>query len=213
MKTFARAIGAFLVTTVLLLATVVPRAAAATTYTPTGGPTASFVATGLSITLVEPSQTITCTKMSLGGSVLSPGVSRAYGADGVSLGSFGTTGCKHPILGPTAITAMTTPTLAVVGDSTGGKWPGRIKNVVWAVHWPNCDLYISGVVNGKFDPVAQSFTPNTGAVGLTIASTPAPPTGSFCVTFDFQAGDSVALTGTFLNTPPSGSTNLSIANP
>lgn len=213
MTMFARATGALLVATALLLATVVPRAAAATTYTPTGGPTASFVATGLSITLIEPEQSIVCTKMSLGGPVVSPGTPRAYGADGVSLASFGTTGCNQHILGPTAITAVTTPTLAIVGDSTGGKWPARIKNVVWAVHWPNCDLYISGVVNGKFDPVAQSFAPNTGPVGLTVASTPAPPTGSFCVTFDFQAGDTVALSGSFLNTPPGGSTGLTISNP
>ncbi|MEV5001481.1 hypothetical protein [Nocardioides sp. LML1-1-1.1] len=213
MKIFTQAVGVLLVATALLLATAMPPATAATTYTPTGGPAASFAATGLSITLVEPEQTITCTKMSLGGSVLSPGTSRAYGADGVSLGSFGTTGCNHHILGPTAVTALTTPTFAVVGDSTGGTWPARMKNVVWAVHWPNCDLYISGVINGRFDPAAHSFLPNTGAVGLTIASTPAPPTGSFCVTFDFQAGDTVALSGSFLSTPPAGSTNLSIANP
>lgn len=179
-----------------------PAVAAATTYTPTGGPIASFVATGLNITLIEPVQTITCTTVSMGGPVQRPGASRVYSADAVTLDSFGTTGCHQPILGPTAITAMTRPTLAMTGDSSGGQWPARMKNVTWAVHWPNCDLFISGVINGKFDPATQLFTPNAGAVGLTIANTPAPPTGSFCVTFDFQAGDTVALSESFLNTAP-----------
>lgn len=217
----------------LLLASVTTEAVAATTYTPTGGPAVSFVASvkrsstqppsaGAYLELIESAQWIDCKGFSLGGSVASPGISRAYGSNAASLGALTTTGCTNGIMGPTTFTALTTPGFAITGDRTaGGQWPARINNVRWAVHWANCDFYISGFINGKLDPVTGVFTPLGNprppgegvAVGLMISDTPAPPTGSMCVTVDVQAGDTVGLTGTFANVPPSPSTGLTIANP
>lgn len=218
----------------LLLATVTTSATAATTYTVSGGPTTNFVASvqpsgtttpspGLHLQLIEPNQFISCTGFSLGGSVVSPGVSRAYGADAAGLGTLIANGCTNPVMGATTFTALTTPALTIIGDATGGRWPARVKNVQWKVRWVNCTFYLSGVINGSLDPATQVFTPAGNPrtspaadgvpVGLTISDTPAPPTGSMCVTFDLQVGDSVAITGTFANTPPSGSTTLAVANP
>lgn len=45
------------------------------------------MAPGLELTLIEPSQTITCTGFAMCGSVVSPGVGGPYGADAATLGT------------------------------------------------------------------------------------------------------------------------------
>ncbi|WP_408898327.1 hypothetical protein ACJ5H2_04255 [Nocardioides sp. R1-1] len=202
---------------------------AATTYTPAGGPGLAFVASrgqptmsGLVVTLIEPAQSITCTGFSLTGSVVSPGASRAYGVDAATLGSLSASGCTHGIMGGTSLTALTTPSFKITGDATNGRWPARVANVRWRIVWANCEFYLDGTINGVFDPATQVFSPvgNPPAsgspyapTGLVISATPAPPTGSMCLTLDLQAGDTVALSGRFTNTPPAGSAGLTVTSP
>jgi len=221
--------------TVLSLLAAAPPARAATTYTPSGGPGLALAGSyddprtpettlgpGLQLTLIEPDQSISCSGFSYGGSVIGSGTSRAYGASAASLSSFSASGCTNPFFGATTLTSLTTPNVVITGDPVAGAWPARITNVKWKVHWANCDLYVEGVVNGRFDPATQTFTPagnpGTGTssyvpTGLVVAATPAPPTGSFCATFDFQVGDNLGIRGTFTNTPPPGSSGLAITNP
>lgn len=186
---------------------------AATTYTPTGGPSAKFVGTSVSFTDIEAAQTLTCTTFNLSGSIISSGSSRAYGTDGGTLGSLSSSGCTNPLAGATTVTPVGTWTVAVTGDATGTSWPARLKNVKATVTAANCTFGVTGVVNGRFDDSNQRFTPNAGASGLTIDSGAGAPTGSMCVTLDLQPGDTIAVGGYWTNTPPAGSTALDISNP
>lgn len=188
-------------------------AQAATTYTPTGGPNANFVGTSVSFTDIEAAQTLTCTTFNLSGSIISSGSSRAYGADGGTLGTLSSSGCTNPIAGPTVVAPVGTWTVAVTGDPTGSVWPARLKNVKANVSAANCTFSVSGVVNGTFNDATQVFTPASGASGLTIDSGAGAPTGAICVTLDLQSGDTIAVGGSWTNTPPAGSTGLDIANP
>lgn len=186
---------------------------AATTYTPTGGPNANFVGTSVSFTDIEAAQTLTCSTFNLSGSIISSGSSRAYGADGGTLGTLSSSGCTNPLAGATTVTPVGTWTVAITADATGTSWPAQLKNVKATVSAANCTFGVTGVVNGKFDDSNQRFTPNAGASGLTIDSGAGAPTGSMCVTLDLQPGDTIAVGGYWTNTPPSGSTALDISNP
>lgn len=227
--------GAAALGTVLSLVAATTPAQAATTYTPSGGPGISLVGSfddprtpdttsvpGIQLTIIEPDQSVSCSGFSFGGSVSSPGASRAYGATAATLGTFSSSGCTNPFFGTTTITSLTTPNLVVTGDPVAGTWPARITNVRWKISWANCDLYVEGVVNGRVDPATQVFTPagNPGSgassyvpTGLVVAATPAPPTGALCATLDFQVGDSLGIRGAFTNAPPAGSTPMALSNP
>lgn len=194
--------------TAAILSMTATGAQAATTYTPTGG-SANFVGSSVTFTDIEAAQTLTCTTFNLSGSVTSSGTSRAYGADAGTLGTLTSSGCSHPLAGPTTVTPSGTWTVAITGDKTGTVWPARLKNVTAQVHAANCDFTASGVVNGKFDTSTQKFTPNSGASGLTINGGAGAPTGSMCVTLDLQAGDNVAVGGSWTNT----GTAVAITNP
>lgn len=186
---------------------------AATTYTPTGGPSANFVGSSVSFTDIEAGQTLTCSTFNLSGSIISSGSSRAYGADGGTLGSLSSSGCTNPTAGATTVTPTGTWTVAVTGDATGSSWPARLKNVKATVTAVNCTFTVSGVVNGRFNDATQVFTPNTGASGLVVDGGAGAPTGPMCVTLDILTGDTIAVGGTWTNTPPAGSTALDISNP
>ncbi|MBM0124129.1 hypothetical protein [Pimelobacter simplex] len=188
-------------------------AQAATTYTPTGGLSASFVGTSVSFTDIEAAQTLTCTTFDLSGSIISSGSSRPYGADGGTLGSLSSSGCTNPLAGATTVTPVGTWTVAVTGDATGTSWPAQLKNVKATVSAANCTFGVTGVVNGRFDDSNQRFTPASGASGLTIDGGAGAPTGSMCVTLDLQPGDTIAVGGYWTNTPPTGSAALDISNP
>ncbi|KAB2807172.1 hypothetical protein F9L07_27145 [Pimelobacter simplex] len=212
-------------------------AQAATTFTPSGGPGANFVGSynnptdspdlgivsGIRFTDIPADQSLDCSAFSVGGSIVSPGTSRAYGANAGNLGSLTASGCTNPLAGATSVTPIGTWGVTVTGDAVSGQWPARLTNVKAKLSAANCDFYVEGVVNGKFNTSTQVFTPVGNPVaanatsytptGLVIASTPAPPTGSMCTTLDLQVGDDIGITGTFKNTPPSGSTALAITNP
>lgn len=216
MKKLNRFASTMMVTTAAasaVLAMTATSAQAATTYTPTGGPGANFVGTSVSFTDIEAGQTLTCTQFDLSGSIISSGSSRAYGADGGTLGTLSSSGCSHPLAGATTVTPNGTWTVAITGDATGSSWPAKLKNVSADVSAVNCDFTASGEVNGTFNDSTQVFTPNAGASGLTIDSGAGAPTGSMCVTLDLQSGDNVAVGGSWTNTPPSGSAALDISNP
>lgn len=212
-------------------------AQAATTFTPSGGPNANFVGSydrpgdnpdvgiraGIRFTDIPADQSLDCDAFGVAGSVVSPGTSRAYGANAGSFSSLTATGCTNPLAGSTTVAPIGTWGVTVTGDAVSGQWPARLTNVKAKLSAVNCDFYVEGVVNGKFNNTTQVFTPagnpvaaNTTSytpVGLVVASTPAPPTGSMCTTLDIQVGDDIGITGTFTNVPPSGSTNLVISNP
>lgn len=205
------------------------------TYTASGGSGVSLagsyddprspgtaIGPGIGLTLIEPSQGISCSGFSFGGAVTNPGVPRSFSAPAASLDTFSAPGCTNPIMGTTTFTPLSTPGFAITDQPAAGLWPARITKVKWKVQWANCTFYVEGGINGRFDPATQVFTPvgNPGPgswssvpSGLVIAATPAPPTGAMCVTVDLRAGDQVGIRGTFANTPPAGSTGLALAAP
>lgn len=196
---------------------------AATTFTPSGGPNANFVASrlvsgspvsGVKFTDIPAGQALTCTSFSVSGSIVSPGTSRTYGANAGNLGSLSAGGCTNPLAGATTVTPVGTWGVTITGDAVSGLWPAKLTNVKANLAAANCTFSVEGVVNGKFSNTTQRFTPNstTAASGLVVSSTPA-PSGTMCVTLDIQPGDDIAIDGYFTNTPPSGSTNLTVANP
>jgi hypothetical protein len=203
-------------TTVLAMSTTA--AQAATTYTPSGGPGAKFVGTGVSFTAQPSGQTLTCTTFDLSGTITSPGSSRAYGAEGGSLGTLTSSGCTNPIAGATTVTPIGTWKVTITGDeSSSGVWPARIYNVRANVVAADCafeagdaDNAAGGYVDGSFDEVSQRFTPSATSAGLEVATD---PVGAICPILDIYKGDPIEVGGYWTNTPPSGSTALAIANP
>ncbi|MFJ9314995.1 hypothetical protein ACIRN4_12440 [Pimelobacter simplex] len=203
-------------------------AQAATLYLPSGGPAMNLVASyddprtpestvvpGVQLTLVYADESIDCAGLSFGGSLVSPGTVRAFGSPMAELGAVDAPGCSNPTYGATTLDLQSTPRFAISGDATGGTWPAKITNVRWKIAWPSCDFTIEGTIVGRLDAATQVFTPvgnpGTGpsytASGLAIAANPA-PVGAACATLDLQPGDEVGVRGTFLNTPPAGSTGV-----
>ncbi|XBB66179.1 hypothetical protein ABFU82_18985 [Nocardioides sp. WV_118_6] len=207
------ALAAVIVATTALLIPGVPPSHAATTYTPTGGPIVRFVGTSVSFTDIEVSQTFGCTTSKMAGSVSSSGTSRAYHADGATLGTLEFLGCTNAQAGATAIAPSGTWTLAIIGDPVGQTWPARLKNVSFGMLMTNCGFMVQGSIGGRFNQYTQQFIPNTGPSGLTVLGGSHPPLGSMCATLDIQPGDSIAVGGYWTNSPPSGSTALLISNP
>ncbi|XBB67504.1 hypothetical protein ABFU82_25905 [Nocardioides sp. WV_118_6] len=207
-----------------------------TTFTPGGGPDANFVGSyddprtpstaivpGIRFTDIDAGQSLDCSAFSVGGSLVSPGTSRAYGANAGNLGSLSATGCTNPLAGATTVDPIGTWGVTITGDATAGEFPAKLTSVKAKLTAANCVFYVEGVVNGKFNPSNQVFTPagnpvaanatSTTPVGLKVASTPAPPTGPMCTTLDILAGDDISITGKFTNVPPTGSTAITITNP
>lgn len=196
----------------LVLASTVP-ARAATTYTPTGGPSVTFVGTSISFTDIPAAQTFACTTFNLHGSVTSPGVSRAYGASAITFSTITAGGCSNPLCGSVSPTPSGTWGFAITGDPVSGVWPARLTNVRLQLGCgSSCVFTLTGAVNGKFNASTNRFTPNSGASGLVIASSPA-PTGALCVTLDLQAGDDVAVGGYWTVTVPVGYPAFAVSNP
>ncbi|NHA00502.1 hypothetical protein G5V59_11945 [Nocardioides sp. W3-2-3] len=107
---------------------------AATTFTPSGGPNANFVAsrtvgtstvTGAKFTDIPAGQALTCTGFGVSGSIVNPGVSRLYGANAGNLSSLSATGCTNPLAGATTVTPVGTWGVTVTGDAVSGLWPAK----------------------------------------------------------------------------------------
>ncbi|REK72804.1 hypothetical protein DX116_04170 [Aeromicrobium endophyticum] len=198
-----------------MLAVTAVDAQASTTYRPTGttinlAKTSGLVAIGL--TDIEAGQTWSCAQFGMGGSVVGSGASRAYGSAASALSGVSITGCSNPVMGWMTTTTSGSWSLDVVGDPTGTSYPARISGVQIAVGMANCDLTVSGSISGSFDTATQSFTPVSGASGLTINDIPGPTPGhpqTMCLTLDWLEGDTIAVGGSWTNTGPA----VAIANP
>ena len=181
---------------------------AATTYTPSGGSGANFVGNNVSFKAIQANQTLTCSTFNLAGTIVNPGTSRAIGANGGNLGSLTSSGCTNQIAGATTVTPTGTWGVTITGDEVSSVSPARLTNVVATVSAAGCTFNVGGNVNGKFNDSTQVFTPNTGASGLTITST---PVGFICPILGVASGQTIEVGGSWTNTPPAGSTNLLIA--
>jgi len=181
---------------------------AATTYTPSGGPSANFVGNNVSFTATAAGQTLTCSTFNLAGSIVNPGTSRAIGANGGTLTTLTSSGCTNPIAGSTTVTPSGTWGVTITGDEVGTVSPARLTSVAATVSAAGCTFNVGGVVNGTFNDATQRFTPNSGASGLTITST---PVGFICPILGVAPGQTIEVGGTWTNTPPAGSAGLAIA--
>ncbi|WP_408898328.1 hypothetical protein ACJ5H2_04260 [Nocardioides sp. R1-1] len=232
----ATSLGASAVSAVVVITMTTTAAQAGTTFTPSGGPNLTFVGSydrpgdapdagivpGFLLTDIDIGQSFNCSSVSVAGPVVNSGASRAYHANVAQL-SGQAAGCTNPFYGATTVTFLGTWGVTITGDPANGQWPAKLTNVKAKLSAVNCDIYIEGYVVGRFDTTTQVFAPagnpvaggatSSAPTGLTIASTPAPPTGSMCATLDFQAGDTIAITGTFTNVPPPGSMPLTLTSP
>lgn len=185
--------------------------AANTSYTPNGGPKADFVGSSVSFTDTNAGQTLTCSQFDLAGSITNPGVSRAYGSTSPagSLGTLTSSGCTNPTAGATTVAPSSTWSVAIDGDATGTVWPAELDNVQATVTAAGCTFTVLGSVTGTFDTSNQKFTPNGGG-SLAINDN---PSGLLCGLIGVSNGDPITVGGSWTNTPPSGSTAVSITNP
>lgn len=192
----------------------IPNNPTATTYTVTGGPDADFVGSGITLTDVDSSilPPLTCLTFDLIGTVTNSGASRAYGAEAGSLGSLNASGC----VGLVPVGAWK---VAITGYVDGANWQARLSGIEVNVTAPGCSFPLGAgtatdYVSGTFNDSTQVFTPNPGAgpnaSTLTISATPAGPN---CTLYGVAQGDRASVAGTWTNTPPTGSTPLTITNP
>ncbi|GEB15051.1 hypothetical protein GUY44_08570 [Pimelobacter simplex] len=220
----ARAVLAATAATSATLALTATSAQAWTTYKPTGGPAVSFVNQGaIKIDFPLGGFTLDCTSFTLGGTVSSPGTSRAYaaptGSTGPAAASMGTTssGCSHPVWSST-VTPQGTWKLALTGDpvvvpsatgTTGlravAEYPAKIYDIRAYVDVAGCTFYVGGAadtattttgtgwVSGTFDPLTQVFKAKATSAGLVVATV---PSGPMCTVLDyFYEDDPVAIIG------------------
>jgi hypothetical protein len=179
-------------------------------YTPGGGPGANFVSNGSVTFTVDPSgTTATCTDFDLAGSITNPGTPRAHSAVAGTLGSLSASGCTNPQLGAISVVPNGTWNILVTGDPTGTTWPARLSNVSATVDalQADCILTATGSLDGTFNTATQVFTPTTS--NLTVDGD---PVGSSCAILDILDGDPVAVSGSWTNTPPSGSSGLTLTH-
>lgn len=174
-------------------------------YKPTGGSTTFALKTGTSVTFtVDPSLTsMSCTTMTLSGSVTNSGVARPHSSPAGALTSLTPGGCTNSQLGGVAVT-LTSPSLGVyvTGDASGGLWPSKITgvNATLDAVTADCVVTASGDISGNFNPAAvgtraaQTFL----ATGSTLEIDTV--TGLDCATLDILPGDPVAVSGTWVNT-------------
>ncbi|UUW91123.1 hypothetical protein [Pimelobacter simplex] len=193
----------------VLLATTVP-AQAFTTYTPTGGPAVRLVGSGITFTNIAVGETFSCPTFDLTGSVISPGVSRAYGLPATTLTSVTSSCTPHPLCAPVVVATTVPWYLAITGDASAGTWPARITTVKIQLSCGACQITLDGSVNGRFNAATQVFKPDTGPSGLVQSGNNG---HVLCTVLDLQNGDDYAVGGSWTNVPPSGSAGLAITNP
>ncbi|WP_017933021.1 hypothetical protein [Nocardioides sp. Iso805N] len=190
-------------------------ATAATTYTPSGGPNVNFVGSSVSFTDTNAGAVLTCSTFNLSGSLISAGTSRAYGANAGSLGSLSSSGCTNSFFGSTTVTPVGTWTVSIDGDPTGTTYPATLRNVQANVSAVGCSFTAgggtassAGTVSGTFNTSTGKFTPTSSTLKINTGSV-----SGTCFLIGVAAGDSVSVGGSWTNTPPSGSTAVSITNP
>lgn len=180
-------------------------AQAATSFTPTGGPSVTFTGNSVSFTDIPAGQTLTCTVFNLSGTVVNSGVSRAYGANAGNLTTLTSSGCTNPIAGSTTVTPTGTWGVTITGDATGSVWPAKLTGVNVDVTAAGCSFDAAGTASGTFNDSTQVFDPQSGPSGLTISTT---PVGLTCGLLGVELGDEIEVNGTWTASPA-----LDISNP
>lgn len=192
------------------LASTMGTAQATDPYKVGGGPKANFVLSSANVKfVVSPSLTeLTCTTFSLAGNV-NPGTYAHTSAAG-TLGTLSSGGCWQPQLGASSVTPTGTWSVLVTGDAPAGStvWPAKLANVSAHVSADvaDCQVDAVGTVTGTFDTATQKFT----ATGSTLELENV--TGADCATLDILDGDPVSVTGTWTNTPPAGSSPITLSH-
>ncbi|MFJ9314998.1 hypothetical protein ACIRN4_12455 [Pimelobacter simplex] len=175
-----------------------------------GGPKANFVLSSANVKfVVSPSLTeLTCTTFSLAGNVNAGTINHTAAAG--TLGTLTSSGCWQPQLGAASVTPVGTWTVKVTGDAPSGStvWPAKLDNVSAHVSADvaDCSVDANGTVTGTFNTATQKFT----ATGSTLALDNV--TGADCATLDILDGDPVSVTGTWTNTPPAGSSAITLGH-
>ena len=193
------AAGAFATATVMAMSA---PAQAAGTYTPNGGPGVTFVGHNVAFTADDAGQTLSCDQFDLAGTIIDPGVSRAFGAGGGSLDDLVSSGCTNPIAGATTVTPTGTWGVTITGDEAGSVSPAELTNVAASVDAGGCSFDVAGEVTGSFDDASGVFTP-TGST-VVIAND---PSGFTCGLLGVAKGQSISVSGTWTGT------GLTISNP
>lgn len=187
-----------------VLATTVPAHAVFTQYTPTkaGGAAVTFTGNGVSFTDIDAGQTLTCSTFDLTGTVTNNGTARAFGAEAGQLGSLSSSGCTNLIAGATDVIPSGTWKVKINAAESGTLSSATLYDINANIKAAGCKFDVGGSVAGTFDDgVNQRFTPNSGASGLTITSTPmggpgyGTPNGGTCATLDVQLGDTISVGG------------------
>ena len=193
-----------------VLAGTLGTAEATSPYTPGGGPNLNLVSNGSVTFTVSPSgTTATCTDFDLAGSIVNPGTPRAHTAVAGTLGSLTTSGCTGGHWGPTSIVPNGTWNVLVTGDPTGTVWPARLANVSATVDalQADCVFTASGSVDGTFDTATQVFAPTASNLEID-----GDPVGTSCLTLDLLDGDPIDVSGSWTNTPPTGSSAVTLTH-
>lgn len=183
-----------------VVATVAP-ASATNPYLPGGGPGLRLVVDTPGVTFTAPGVTTTCTGFTLGGVVENPGTTRAHSVRAGYLSTLSSSGC-----GTATITPTGTWNVVVPGDPAGSVWPMVLANASAHGAASGCAFDVTGNVNGAFNTTTQQFKAATST--LTISNV----IGPLCPLLDVQAGDPVAVAGTWTNMPPIGSGPLTLAH-
>jgi hypothetical protein len=178
-------------------------AAHAATVTVSGGPDVDFVGSSVSFTDTNAGQTLTCSTFDLRnsapittGSITTPAVI-------ANLNDLNSSGCTNPIVGATTVTPTGNWNYQVDSATTG-----ELTNVTAFISAAGCSFNVGpGSVPGVWNNANHTFTPN-GPTTLTIADT---PSGLLCPLLGVAQGDHITVSGLWTNTPPAGSTQVSIS--
>lgn len=176
-----------------------------------GGPKANFVLSSANVKfVVSPSLTeLTCTTFGLAGDITNPGAARAHSAQAGTLSSLTSGGCWQPQLGNATVAPVGTWVVKITSDAdANGEWGAEMSNVSAFVSADvaDCETYANGTVTGKFNPTTQKFRATGSTLELAGVS------GADCATLDIVDGDPVSVTGTWTNTPPTGSTAITLSH-
>lgn len=183
-------------------------------YTPHGGPQANFVGSNVAFIVDSTGQSWTCSTFNLLAYAIDPGVSRAFGEDGLYMNDLTATGCTNPIAGQADFTPHGEWKLAVTGPGIGDVSPVNLYDVQFTVNWLSggCTHDVVGDSAGSFDDASQIFNPALS--NLEVPSSPA-PSGFLCNVLGVAPGVPVSIDSDtyWTNTPPPGSAPLTFTLP
>lgn len=194
------AAGALAITTVVVVSA--PAQAAATTYTPSGGPDITFIGNNVTLTIDEADQTVTCNEFKMALPIEEPGVSRSF-RDRIGVAHpIDISGCSNPSAGETWVEPVSGWGLWVAGAEVDSVSPVYLHFVFVAVETGGCYLNILGSLFGDFNDATGQLTPTDST--LIIQSE---PSGTTCADLGFAQGQTVSIGGKWITS------GLSITNP